>query len=46
MRFSDPLGIICIIYFVETLLNVLETSILYQKWPVYRIVSLTTGKHM
>ena len=26
MRFSDPLAIICFMYFVETLLNVLEIS--------------------
>ena len=39
MQFSDPLAITRVIYFVETLLSVLETSILYQKWPVYRIVS-------
>ena len=37
--FRTPLAIIRFIYFVETLLNILETSILYQKWPVYRIVS-------
>ena len=38
MRFSDPLAIIRVIFFVETLLSVLNTSVLYQKWPVYRIV--------
>ena len=43
MRFSHPLG--RVIYFVETLLSVLETSISHQKWPVYRIVSYITCKH-
>ena len=39
MRFSDTLALIRVICFVETLLSVLDSSILYHKWPVNRIVS-------
>ena len=44
MRFMDPFAIIRFIYFVETLLNVLETSILYQKWHFF--LSLLVRSYM